>query len=208
MSQKNHAHDDLREIKKMMEQSTKFLSLSGLSGVAAGTVALLGAAAAWWKLDQQPPSAQLPYFYTHFAYYGFYIGITLLVLALSVGLALYFSHRKSKQHSLPFWSPVAAKLLISLLTPLITGGIFCLILLHHGYVGMIPPAMLVFYGLALIQSKQYSLPEIGSLGLIEVLLGLANLIWLGKGLYFWALGFGVAHIIYGIWMHIRYDRKG
>ena len=122
MNQTNHAHEDLRVIKKMMEQSTKFLSLSGLSGVAAGMVALLGAAAAWWKLDQQPSSAKLPYFYTHFAYYGFYICITLLVLALSVGLALYFSYRKSKQHSLPFWSPVAAKLLFSLLTILSTSA--------------------------------------------------------------------------------------
>lgn len=207
MNQANKAHEDLREIKKLMEQSTKFLSLSGLSGVAAGTVALVGAFAAWWQLQHQEAVAQLPYFYSNIGYYLFYVIITVLVLVLSVGLALYFSYRKSKKASMLFWSPAAAKLLYSLLTPLVTGGIFCLILLHHGYVGMIPPAMLVFYGLALIQSKQFSLPEIGSLGIIEVVLGLINLIWLGKGIYFWALGFGVAHIVYGIWMYFRYDTK-
>lgn len=205
MIDSNHAQHDIREIKRMMENSTKFLSLSGLSGVAAGSVALAGALAAWWRMQYFPPKPVLPYFYSNMGYYSFYILTTIFVLVFAIGGALFFSYKKSKKQALPFWSPAAIKLITSLMIPLTVGGIFCLILLHHGFVGMVPPAMLVFYGLALLQSKQHSLPEIGSLGLIEIVLGLINLIWLGKGIYFWAMGFGIAHIVYGILMHFRYD---
>lgn len=205
MENNNSAQNDLKEIRKIMERSTRFISLSGLSGVTAGLFALIGAMAAWYQLTHAAPVGKLPYFYSHLSEYSFYILDAIIILILAVGSAVYFSYRKAIKHSTPFWHKTAKKLLISLLTPLVIGGLFCLILLHHGYVGLIPPVMLVFYGLALIQSKQHTLNEIGSLGYLEILLGLANLIWLGKGIYFWAVGFGICHIAYGIYMYFKYD---
>ncbi len=206
MENKNSAQNDLKEIRKIMERSTRFISLSGLSGVTAGLFALIGAAAAWYQLHYHGLSGQLPYFYSNLSEYHFYIIDAILILIFAISSAVYFSFRKAKKHNNAFWSATAKKLLLSLLTPLVIGGLFCLILLHHGYVGLVPPVMLVFYGLALIQSKQYTLSEIGSLGYLEIALGLANLIWLGKGIYFWAIGFGICHIAYGIYMYIKYDR--
>ena len=197
MENTNSAQNDLKEIRKIMERSTRFISLSGLSGVTAGLFALIGAFAAWVQLQKFSHSGQLPYFYTHLSAYSFYIFDAFIILILAVGSAVYFSYRKAKKHNTPFWHNSAKKLLVSLLTPLIIGGVFCLLLLHHGFVGLIPPVMLVFYGLALIQSKQHTLNE----------LGLANLIWLGKGIYFWAIGFGICHIVYGIYMYVKYDRN-
>ncbi len=206
MENKNSAQNDLKEIRKIMERSTWFISLSGLSGVTAGLFALIGAAAAWYQLHYHGLSGQLPYFYSNLSEYHFYIIDAILILIFAISSAVYFSFRQAKKHNNAFWSATAKKLLLSLLTPLVIGGLFCLILLHHGYVGLVPPVMLVFYGLALIQSKQYTLSEIGSLGYLEIALGLANLIWLGKGIYFWAIGFGICHIAYGIYMYIKYDR--
>lgn len=206
MENKNSAQNDLKEIRKIMERSTRFISLSGLSGVTAGLFALIGAAAAWYQLHYHGLSGQLPYFYSNLSEYHFYIIDAILILIFAISSAVYFSFRKAKKHNTAFWSATAKNLLLSLLTPLVIGGLFCLILLHHGYVGLVPPVMLVFYGLALIQSKQYTLSEIGSLGYLEIALGLANLIWLGKGIYFWAIGFGICHIAYGIYMYIKYDR--
>jgi hypothetical protein len=207
MENNNSAQNDLKEIRKIMERSTRFISLSGLSGVTAGLFALLGAAAAWYQLYYHSAYGRLPYFYTHLSYYSFYIIDAFAILVAAISTAIYFSYRKAKKHKTSFWSPTAKKLLFSLLTPLFVGGLFCLILLHHGYVGLIPPVMLVFYGLALIQSRQHTLNEIGSLGYLEIILGLANLIWLGKGIFFWALGFGICHIVYGIYMYLKYDRN-
>ena len=40
--------EDLQTIREIMERSSKFLSLSGLSGIFAGVCALTGAAIAWF----------------------------------------------------------------------------------------------------------------------------------------------------------------
>ena len=39
--------EDLKNIKEMMSKSSKFISLSGLSGISAGIIALIGAYFAW-----------------------------------------------------------------------------------------------------------------------------------------------------------------
>ena len=43
--------DDISEIKNMMSRSSRFISLSGLSGVLAGMYALVGAALAYFRLE-------------------------------------------------------------------------------------------------------------------------------------------------------------
>ena len=41
----------------------------------------------------------------------------------------------------------------------------------------------------------------------EIFLGLINLFFTGQGLYFWAVGFGILHIAYGIFMWWKYERN-
>ena len=43
MSYQQQSIEDLQHIKKMMERSSRFISLSGLSGISAGVCALIGA---------------------------------------------------------------------------------------------------------------------------------------------------------------------
>ena len=87
---------------------------------------------------------------------------------------------------------------------MITGGILCLILLFNGYVGIIAPLTLIFYGLALVNASKYTLKEVRSLGIAEIILGLIATYFIGYGLLFWSVGFGLLHIIYGIIMKTRY----
>lgn len=42
--------EDLKMIRELMEKSSKFLSLIGLSGIIAGITAIIGAAFAWFYL--------------------------------------------------------------------------------------------------------------------------------------------------------------
>ena len=127
-------------------------------------------------------------------------------MLFAVGLAALFSRRMAKKKDLPLWTATSKTLLINLLLPILAGGAFCLILLWHGAVAFIPASMLLFYGMALLNASKFTLPEIRYLALTELVLGLACAVWIGHGLVFWALGFGIAHIVYGAVMYFKYER--
>jgi general stress protein CsbA len=71
---------------------------------------------------------------------------------------------------------------------------------------LIAPATLVFYGLALVNASKYTIRDVRYLGLCEVALGLVASFMVGYGLVFWAIGFGVLHIFYGLAMYYKYER--
>jgi hypothetical protein len=202
----------LSEIRSMMEQSTKFISLSGLSGVAAGICALIGSLAAYIYLE-------IDFLDNHYydlafdnsgrlntSFFIFFLVNASLVLILTLAFGLFFTLRKAKRKNQSLWNASSKRLLFHLAIPLIAGGLFCFILFFHGYFGLIAPATLVFYGLALLNAGKYTLHDIQYLGIAEIILGLVASIFIGYGLLFWAFGFGVLHIVYGAVMYWKYDR--
>ena len=198
---------DLADIKNMMERSSRFISLSGLTGVLAGIYALVGAYMAWGILY-------------HFDYYFMREFVTYLpkiallklalvgssVLGLSLISGIVLTQRMAKKQGRPIWDETAKRLIINLAIPLITGGIFVLILLFKGFIGIVAPGTLIFYGLALINASKYTLRDIQYLGISEIIVGLIATYFIGYGLFFWAFGFGILHIVYGIWMYLKYER--
>lgn len=198
---------DIASIRTMMERSVKFISLSGLSGVIAGIYALLGAGYAYYKIY---------YPYSPFGFRFYYANetqlivqfliVALIVLALSIGTGYWFSLRKAKKLGTTIWNRASKQLMTDLIIPLVTGGLFILILLSRGYYGVSAPACLIFYGLALINASRNTYAEVRFLGLTEIVLGLIAAFIPGYGLIFWAIGFGVMHIVYGAVMHFRYDK--
>ena len=58
-----------------------------------------------------------------------------------------------------------------------------------------------------INASKYTLRDVRYLGITVVILGLLSAAVYGYALEFWALGFGLCHIIYGSIMHFKYDRK-
>jgi hypothetical protein len=195
---------DLREIKEIMSRSSRFISLSGLSGVSAGVFALIGAYVAYKTV----------YTNNDYSTYGQAILtsenlttlllIAMVTLVLSIGIGIYFTTKETKKQNQKIWDHQTKRLLINLAIPLITGGILCLMLLLRGYVGIVAPLTLIFYGLALVNASKYTLSEIRSLGLAEIVLGLISMQFIGFGLLFWSVGFGVLHIVYGAAMQMRY----
>jgi hypothetical protein len=202
----------LTEIRSLMERSSRFISLSGLSGVFAGFFALLGAAGAYIYLNIGIFS---PGYYsggyegsslnTDFLAFFFVDAMTVLVLSITFGILL--TVRNSRKKGVPIWGKTARLTVINLFTPLAAGGIFCLILLYHHLIYLIAPATLLFYGLALINASKYTFKEVRYLGLAEILFGLVACIYIGYGLLFWTIGFGILHIIYGFMMYFKYDRS-
>jgi len=207
MKEVHEYEKDLASIRNMMERSAKFISLSGLSGVLAGVYALVGAGAAYF-VAQYPVS---PLDYRQYSineadtFFKLLI-IAALVLAASITTGILLSKRKAKKHGLKFWTASSQRLFFNLAIPLVSGGIFILIMLFTGHFGLAAPASLVFYGLALIQASSNTFDEIRYLGFSEIILGLISAAMPGYGLVFWALGFGVLHIVYGGIMYNKYDK--
>ena len=200
----------LQDIRRMMQESSKFLSLSGLSGIFAGIYALIGA----WLGHSAIASFNEGYprnenFETEYNRYLIYLlAICFGVLATSILTAFLFSFNKAKRNNQKLFDHTSKKLLWNMIIPLSAGGIFCFALLYHGhnFLLLIAPAMLIFYGLALVNSSKFTLHDIKYLGYLEIILGIISCFSLKHGLIFWALGFGVLHIIYGAIMWFKYDR--
>ena len=213
MNQNQHL-ETLSEIRSLMERSSRFISLSGLSGVGAGTVALMGAAMVYIYLGTTPFANRRVYYVMaeethkwgmdHITFF-FLDALVVLVLALSIGI--FFTTRKARRKGQKIWDALTRRVLINLFIPLMAGGFFCLALLKHGLVGLIAPTTLVFYGLALVNASKYTLHDIRYLGILEIVLGLVASFLLGYGLEFWAIGFGVLHIVYGLLMYFKYERR-
>ena len=209
MEADNNQHlEAIQDIRLMMKKSTRFLSLSGLSGVFAGIYALIGAyfANRFYNVNYKnvfiyDAKSMLVSLYTIF------VVIALSVLILSIITAYYFSNKKAKQNGQTLFDHAAIRVLINLCIPLITGGVFCIALLYDDSIVYIAPAMLLFYGVSLINASKYTYEDIRYLGLCEIVLGLINAFNLGNGLLYWSIGFGVLHIVYVGAMWYKYERK-
>lgn len=194
-----------------MDRSSRFLSLSGLSGVSAGVFALIGVFFAYeWIYE----------YYVRYNNRGHYdhgdfqhlkwslLGLAASVLLAALVLAFYFTWRRASQNNVPIWDAASRKLLINILIPLVAGGVFILALLKYDEWRFVAPATLIFYGLALVNASKYTFGDVRYLGFLEIILGLVNMWFPGSGLYFWAVGFGVLHIVYGLIMWWKYEQRG
>lgn len=219
--------EDLAEIKSLMNKSSRFMSLSGLSGIMAGIYGLIASFIAYRLLafqvlpgisvdsmQAEPYSRMDGIIGLLSAFSGglineltgnlFLVGLVTLVLALSTGWIL--TVLKARKHQERLWTSTSKRLIINFLIPLIVGAIFTFVLLQYGIIGLIAPSTLIFYGLALINASKYTLGDIRYLGISIIIIGLINTQFIGYGIFFWALGFGVFHIIYGSLMYFKYDR--
>jgi hypothetical protein len=193
----------LQDIRSMMEQSARFISLSGWSGVWAGGVALGGSLIArnWLKglpvgydAAEEGVSA------------GRFVLLAIAVFIIALAGAYYFTWKKTREQGGKIANGASKRMAAQIAIPMIAGAVFALHFLYAGLEDYITPSCLAFYGLALINGSKYTLSDIRYLGLCIVGLGCINLFLPEYGLTFWATGFGVLHILYGIIMWNRYDK--
>ena len=199
---------DISEIKNMMNKSSRFISLSGLSGILAGIYCLLGAFLAYQIIYTQDYSfgSYRNLIVTEEAMIKlFIIAFGVILISLITGILL--STKKAKSQGDKIWDASSKRLLINFMIPLVTGGIFILFLIEKEIYGFVAPLTLIFYGLACVNASKYTLGDVRYLGITMIILGLISSYFLGFGLLFWALGFGICHIFYGSVMYFKYERQ-
>lgn len=204
----NHLPPDqqIKAIHEMMERSTRFLHISGMAGILAGLIAI---AASWIAVNSfafEPDS----YTYNYSAMGGnlwniVYLGISTLVVSFGLGLLL--ARRNAHKNKSKGWTPTSRRMLIYFATPLLTGGLVIFLIWLKGFVALAAPLSLIFYGLALLHASHFTLTDIRYLGLVELFLGLIALYWIQHSLLIWAVGFGMVHIVYGLYIYLRYERN-
>lgn len=218
ISNQDH-QQDLQHIKQMMERSSRFISLSGLSGIAAGLCALVGAYFAnnvintsynntLRKLDSDLYDVATQGKLSVREFMGnslFQIAIITFIAAFA--FSFLFTYLRSKKTNTKLWGTTSKRLFINVMIPLLAGGIYILKLIEAETFGLIAPGCLIFYGLALVNASKFTLGEVRYLGYLQIVLGIINLWFVGYGIYFWAIGFGILHIIYGVFMWNKYERN-
>jgi hypothetical protein len=210
MTEQEQSLEAIHDIKRMMERSSRFISLSGISGISAGICALIGSWLAHPYVFGRKNlyiDSNAPYAHDYILFLNmwlFWIAAATFIAALIS--AFVFTYIKSSKEGIPIWGNSARRLLFNVSVPLLVGGIFLFKLVQFGTFGLVAPGCLLFYGLALINASKYTLVEIRYLGYCQLILGVINLWFVGYGLYFWALGFGILHIIYGVYMWWKYER--
>jgi hypothetical protein len=186
--------EEIKSIKRIMEKSSRFLSLSGLSGIFAGSAAFLGGTAAQIAILKNTGGMRI-----------MLIIDAIVVLFLAIGTSLYFSYRKSVRQGLQIWTPISKRFLLNFLVPLASGGLFIIILYIQNQWQLIVPSMLIFYGLALINAGKFTYGEVFYLGLAEIFTGFVSAISPEYAVFFWSFGFGLLHIAYGLFMYRKYE---
>lgn len=207
MQEPDQSAEQIDQIHSIMTRSATFVSLSGLSGLSAGIVALV---AVWFMYDvlgglwltsekfallRSSPELVRPV--TH---------VFLSALIAALALAFFFTWRKAKRHQMGLLNLASRRFGMHLALPLLAGGLFVLVLAKYGTYELICPSMLVFFGLAIVNAGKYSFSETFVFGLIELALGLAAALWVEGGLFLWAVGFGVVTASYGVIMYLQYER--
>lgn len=203
----NEAVEAVKEIRGMMEKSSRFLSFSGTSAILIGLYALAGAFVAYGIISSVK---YIPGGYSTSGWITIVpdiILVSLIVFVLSLFTILFFSARKARKMRHSFISGPAYRTFLNFFLPLTVGGIFSLALLIGGNVGIIAPVMLLFYGLSLINASKYTYGSIFWLGCCELLLGLICAFFPENGLLLWSIGFGILHIVYGIYFYFRVERE-
>ncbi len=212
MNNQKEQLDAINDIKKLMERSSKFSALSGLSGIIVGIMALVCIGISYTILGITPlePISYLSILNRDGAIDTELLKLLIInfsvVLLASFLTAIWLSNKNAVKKGEQIWDLTAKRMLFNFSIPMLAGGAYCFILFSQNHVELILPATLLFYGLALLNASKYTVDDIKYLGVLLVLLGLFASLYVDKALLLWGIGFGALHIVYGSFMYFKYEK--
>jgi hypothetical protein len=183
-----HALDNLRYIRGMMERAGSFTAVPGWGGVAMGLTAVAAALIA--SLQRSRPA---------------WLAVWIIEGALALSIGLWTVRRKAKAAHLSLRSEPARKFVLGFAPPVAVGALLTIALLRAGLFGPIPGVWLLLYGTAVVSGGAFSASVVPIMGSAFMLTGAAALFapaaW-GDALL--GFGFGGLHILFGTLIARRY----
>lgn len=194
------AEEHLRVIRQAMERSTRHSTLSGLSGVVVGLLAL----AACFLTQEVTPQFTWPA--SRFAF----VGTWGLVLVLAVLTDFALTKRRAARIGKGPFSPLGLHLLRAAAPGFLAGFVLSAFYLVHplSIGGYLYGIWMVAYAVSLLSVGMFSVKEVSFLGGAFLVAGAATLL-LPQGFVIgpramMAITFGGFHIAYGVWMGRKY----
>lgn len=197
--------ENLSELKGILSRNTRFLSFSGLAGVIAGVLALIGQTVAVMYYLSHPEIDITKKLAPEHAIV--FLTISAAIMILSVGVGYVLTNKNIKKTGEKLNSGLIKNTLLNICLPIAVGGVMCLMAYMQGHNMVIPSYMLLFYGLALFGGSKYSFDDLKMVGSAFILLGMVSYFDPSLSIFTWGLGFGILHIVYGLQIYFQRERK-
>jgi hypothetical protein len=177
----HRAMEDLRFIRRTMENGNAFTAVPGWGGVGMGVTALVAAAIA---AGQATPKG--------------WLGVWAAEAVVAAGIGAWAMDRKARRVGLPVLSGTGRKVLLGFTPPALAGIVFTAALWQAGAIRLIPGAWLLLYGVAVVAGGTFSVRVVPMMGVCFMVLGtFALLLAPDAGNTLVALGFGGLHVVFG-----------
>ena len=181
------AIDNLRFIRRTMEQAGSFTAVPGIGGIWMGLTAL---AAAWVTRRWANPEISLLIW---FAEAG---------VALAIGIA--GAAIKSRRVETPLLSGPGRKFVAGFAPPMLAGAALTWVLFAAGSYAFLPGVWLLLYGAAVLAGGAASVKVVPLMGACFMAVGVAALLAPAAGPLLLAAGFGGLHLVFGTVIAVKY----
>jgi hypothetical protein len=177
----SRAMDNLRYIRRTMEEAGAFTAVPGWGIVAVGASAVLAAALA----ARQTTSTA-------------WLAVWCAEAALAIAIAMASMARKAARGRVPLFGGPARRFWLSFVAPLFAGALLTAALFGSGETRLLAPTWLLLYGAAVITGGVSSVRIVPVMGAGFVAAGALALLLPGVHRDVWlAAGFGVLHLVFG-----------
>ena len=202
------ALNTLHEIKELMEKSSRFQSINGWSIIIIGLLASVVSAGACTLLLPHEGLSWMPEGWNGLLINSPYRTLiasacAVALLVVSFAVVCFGSYRLMKRQGDFVFGKTIRRPLFHFSVPMVVGGLLCVAMLLQGHYGLTSTFMLVFYGLALLNASHYTSRSIALLGYCELVLGVVDCFVVSHAILFWFLGFGLLHIVFGIYFIVN-----
>lgn len=183
---RDQAHEALAYIRQTMESASSFTALSGWGLVGVGVVGLVAAGLAWTSGVPERLKVWLP---------AAVVGVVVAGVANAA---------KARALDVPLWSGSFRKVAWVMAPALVAGALLTWALDDAGARHLIPGTWLALYGAGVTAGGTFSIRAVRWLGIALLVLGGLAFVSPTQAIVFLAVGFGVLHLLFGLYVVRRH----
>jgi hypothetical protein len=198
----NEAVEHLATIRRIMESATRMTTLPGKAAVCGGVLALIGCGVTFWKLRSLDfaAMANLSPQDCHAL-----VAMWALVAIAGIGINILLTLRLARKRGVNPWSRLAQLAGYAMGPALLAATALSVTLIQNAQWRLVAPTWMMLYGVALWMAGILSVRAPRTLGAVFFTAGIVTLLWAAPtALAMVALTFGLAHVVFGIFLISRF----